>query len=496
MNRFSLALVLLPLSALAAEEFDSGVAVTEGDEITDEAVIEGPNRAAPPQVLPATPLDLSEPEVHELSGGVEARLVQVDDVRKVEVRVIFHKGSFDLDSPASPASDVMGWVQDQATKGITAEEMSELKNVHDISLWSDISNHEHELGLAVPREDLELGLDLMRQVMHEPAFKGSEVKRYVKESARFLEVDGPSDAGTVASYALSHAWYPAGHPYGVRPNLTALWRVKPGDCQTRHATLLDTAAITVLVVGDVTWDEIALPLKNMLGPAGDASPRSERAATPEHSGTRIFAVDMPNAEQSVIRMRVAAPPWTHDDYLGFRVMNFNLGGNFMSRLNANLREDKGYTYGAGSQYNAWEKNAHLTVVVDVAARNTLPAIREIDHEIARVVAEGVTPSEIGAASADSISSWNTVRRTAEDAVGFYSSLLANQIDAAQARTRLEALATITPAETQVIAQRWLSDDAPRVWVIVGPKSVIESDLAELGEVQWISADEAMLGTNL
>ncbi len=466
------------------------MALAGAEELVEPAA--RPDRSAPPVVVPAELLPLDEAEQHTLGAGVRVWLAPVPKARKVEIRVTFQRGSMDIDGFASEAADVTGWVQDLATAELDAAALAVRKDVLDVQLWTSWSNHDATASLRVPRESLAEGLDLLRQVVREPAYPKREIKRYAAETERYVTWDGPASLGAVTGYALSYGWYPAEHPYGTRTDLAALRRVRAPDCFERHGRVLAEAPIDVVVTGDLTWADLEPGLTAALGGLGAAGEWSERAAGPTPT-TRVIAVDMPDSPQAGIRLRYSAPVIGDADRVAFHAVDYALGGHFLARLNANLREDKGFTYGVHTSYRKWERNAHFTVDVDVAARNTAPAIREIQAELARIAAGGATRAELDAAGADAVSGWNDTRQTASTAINLYTQTLRQREQVADGRARIESLLALTPEETQAVAERWLGADAPHLWVVVGPRHLLEDSLQELGPVLWTTPDHAMLG---
>jgi predicted Zn-dependent peptidase len=172
-----------------------------------------------------------------------------------------------------------------------------------------------------------------------------------------------------------------------------------------------------------------------------------------------------------------------------------LGGHFLSRLNTNLREDKGYTYGAGSSYQTGQTYGHATIRVDVPSEHTRDAIVEIGHEIARLVAEEVPTAELAMAYRSWAAEWNNQFQTASSAADLYTQVSREQGTVKDRRDRIAAAETLSTQATQIAAQTWLGDNQPRVWVVVGDRAQVAPQLDALGwKVDWISPSQAILGS--
>jgi zinc protease len=193
-------------------------------------------------------------------------------------------------------------------------------------------------------------------------------------------------------------------------------------------------------------------------------------------------------------MRLAAPTREDPDLPVMIGTNFVLGGHFLSRLNRNLREEKGFTYGAGSRYQFAETWGSLTVEVDVKGENVGATIHEIQHELQRLVDEPVPAEELDAMRRSLDADWNRSFETTESAMGLYRRALNNEATVAELRGRLVAVGETTPEDVARVAAKWLDAAGTRVWVLVGDRKTIEPQLTELGaSVEWVNPPTAILG---
>lgn len=464
------------------------------DDLAEASDSQGPVRSSPPAVIPAEPLPLDDPAVHELGDGRIAWHVQIPGVRKVEIAIAVYGGTQDLaEWPTPLAHSAMNWA-DIATGSHTAEELEILGDVHDISLYSWMSNHAGGISLSVPREDLERGLELAAEVLTDPAFPKKDVKQYVRDELLWHQVNGPNSLSDVSWSALGYGWIPADHPYGARPDLAGYKKLKTKDLIVEQTEWRTSGPAAAVVVGDLSWDEVEPLLTPVMKELGVAEERSEHLEVPTLEKTRVVAVDMPGQAQTALRLRYAAPSLADADRVPFYVTNWAFGGHFLSRLNANLREDKGFTYGAGSSWRPERKSGAVTVYVDVKAENTAAAVGEIEAEIARLVEGGITAEELDMATRNLITGWNGTRETAASARAFYAQLLANEEGVADRLGRLQATRDLDPDATRAVAAKYLGD-APHLWIVVGDRGAIESQLDGLGwHVEWITPEQAILGS--
>jgi predicted Zn-dependent peptidase len=482
--------------ALAAEEppAESPEPMVEGAD--EEGVLDtGPVRSEPPAVASPQVLQLDDPVVHELSDAATLHLVHVPGVRKVEVVVMPRTGVLSLVPPEEHVlGQGVGWLADAASATTDSSTLSSLEDIHNLDVFSTIGNHYGRLGVRVPLEDLAVGLRLLGEVVQAPAFPKAETKRWAVDQRRYFEVTGPASQSRVASAAMAYAWFPADHPYGRRPDLDALEQAKPKSLAALYEQWVASGPVDVLVVGDVRADDVVPPLTAMVGGMGAPGEREAELEFTPTPGRRVIAVDMPGQEQVALRLRLEAPAEGHEHEVAAWAGNYVLGGHFLSRLNTNLREEKGWTYGARSRYRASPHHGSLEVTVDVALANAGPAIDEIEGELARLRDEGVTAGELQLAYRRLVQDWNTTRGTASDAVSRYLDTLLRGESLEAARGRYLALGELSGDDVKAASQEWFGEDAAAVWVLVGDREGLAPQLEERGlQAQWITPQQAILG---
>jgi zinc protease len=492
------ALTALMGPASAADAVPDGA--PESDPLADpladtvELVPDGPDRSGPPQVAPPVLLALPEPEVHPLAPGVEAMLVRAPGARKVAVQVVFRQGQIELDGGVDQAGRAAGWLADAAAGGLSGAELSELADLHEVSLYSGIDLHEGGVELEVPLEDLATGLDLQAMVLREPSFPRRELKRYVTDQRLFYQVSGPTSQAALASAALAYGWFPADHPYGTRPDLAELGRLRPRALRERWQGWVHQAPVTVLVVGDVGWDQVAPAVTAMVDGLGREGPPGAGLALEPPAATRVIGVHLPGQAQVALRMRAAAPSRGAPEAPAAIALDDILGGQFLSRLNRNLREEKGFTYGARSRYQRGEQWGAITVSVDVDVENVGATITEIERELQRLVDEPVTAEELDGTRRLLAADWNRTFETASDAMGRYAAALRQGWTIEGDRARHQAVMDATADDLQAVARTWLAPDRARLWVVVADRDVVGPALEERGwDVAWVDPADAILG---
>jgi zinc protease len=213
--------------------------------------------------------------------------------------------------------------------------------------------------LGAPKRTFAQALDLMADVVLRPTFRANDITR--QRDLRLTRILQQQDQpAAVASLIFNKVVYPAGHPYhnsmdGDSASTAALDSAMVRDFWGRAAS---PAQATLIVTGDLTLEEAKALATERLGawqpPARPLSaPTADELPVAPRPATRIILVDKPGAAQSVILIGAPGFPRESEDYPAITLMNTILGGSFSSRLNDILREQKGYTYGAGSRFS-WQ----------------------------------------------------------------------------------------------------------------------------------------------
>lgn len=241
---------------------------------------------------------------------------------------------------------------------------------------------------------------VMAEVLVRPAFPEREVERLRAERlADLLQVR--ADPGSLADAALARALYAPGSRYGrLEGGGEAAVRTLTRDAVAAfHAARYRPAATTLVVAGDVGVDEAAAMVDQALGAwAGAAPPPAAVDDRPAADARRVHLVERPGAAQSELRVAHVGLPRSTPDYFPLVVMNSILGGLFNSRVNLNLRERHGYTYGARTGFD-WRRQAGpFSAESAVAGDVTAAAAREVLAEIDRIRDEPVAAEELSLAT--------------------------------------------------------------------------------------------------
>ncbi len=196
-------------------------------------------------------------------------------------------------------------------------------------------------------------LDIFSDVLLHPVFPQAEIDRQRNIAlGRLNQIR--NEPTILAAMAVAQTVYGYDHPYGKpgQGTTSSLKSITRKDLQKLHRSLAQPEGAAVIVVGDTSLAEIKPELEKVFGNWISSEKNLEKEFTPpETKPAEIILIDKPGAAQSVVFTALVEPVRKTPDYFPLLVMNTTLGGPFASRLNMNLREDKGYTYGAGCARN-------------------------------------------------------------------------------------------------------------------------------------------------
>lgn len=347
-------------------------------------------------------------------------------------------------------------------------------------------------GTTVPSARFDDAVDLLAEVVREPTFPESEVRRVCDRQVASL-LQRRKDPRSLAADMSARFTFAPEVPYG-RPAAGTTGTVKAirrDDVTEFYAAAFSPMHAALLVVGDVDPEAAVETAHRCFGdwsaPAGGAR---EFQVKPRVEHTTIFVVDRPGSVQSELRISDVGVARSSPDYLAIRVMNTVLGGAFTSRLNMNLRERHGFTYGARSGFSARRRAGPFSIGAAVGTEVTAAALREAMDEVRSLRDEGPTRAEVESAR-DYVAGilplqLQTVEQLASRLAGvFIFDLPDDYLATYQARVR-----SVSREEVARVASERLRPERFAI-TVVGDAAAITADLEalELGPVQVVPADE-------
>lgn len=356
------------------------------------------DRSKPPELGPPPKVSLPPITTRQLPNGLKLMIVEQHELPLADFVLLVGSGS-----TADPASKpgIANLLSAMLREGTTTRKSLEIADqiaFLGIRLSPTSSWESSTLSLHTPTAQLDSALALFADVALHPSFPANEFERVRK--TQLTELLQLRDQGSaIASIAFPAIIYGNAHPYGAPSQGTeaSVKALTTGDLQSYYQTNFRPNNATLIVVGDVTPAQVELKINALFGGWQRADiPQINYSEPPKSGATTIYLIDKPGAAQSSFRIGAVGVPRSTQDYFALTVMNTILGGSFTSRLNQNLRETRGYTYGAGSRFDMRRAAGPFLASAEIVTAKSDSALLEFMKEL-NGIRELVPPAELSRA---------------------------------------------------------------------------------------------------
>lgn len=449
-----------------------------------------PGRDAPPKASELRPLVLPEVSKGKLSNGLAVWVVERHQVPVVQLSLVLKAGAeqdpagqFGL---ASFTSDLLV----EGAGGRSALELADELDFLGADLGASSGFDAASVDLYVPVARLKPALELMRLVVTQPDFPVAEIERRRTELlTEFLQAR--EDPGGLMSLVFPTVLFPKEHRYGTvgAGAESVIKKLSRDQLVAFHASAYRPEGSVMIVVGDVDPDAILAALEKTFGSWKAAAPQPEGAPMPTVSqlqGRRLVVVDRPGAAQTVIRIARLGVDRNTPDFYPLAVLNTILGGSFTSRLNQNLREEHGYTYGARSIFDMRRQPGPFYAAANVQTDKTGAALQEFFKEL-EDIRRPISAEELSKAKNYLAYGFPADLLTTAQYAGELEEVWTYGLDADFLSTYVQRIQQVTAADVQRVAQANVVPE-DMVIVMVGDWATIKPQLAglELGQVQMVT----------
>jgi predicted Zn-dependent peptidase len=469
------------------------VAALPGSVAAQQAA-QAPDRTHPPAVGPAPTLHEPPVERRTLANGLPVWIVEAHDVPVVQVELAVGAGSGADPAQKFGLASLTADMLDEGAGTRSALELADAVDFLGASLNTGSTFDASTVTLHVPAARLADALPLMADVVLHPTFPEKELQRIREEDLTQL-IQAQDDPEALVRIAFPRLVYGAAHRYGTPSIGTAasLRGFTVDDLKQFHAAVYRPSNAVLIVVGDVTA-ATALPLvEHAFGAWPKAAVHQAPAlpAAPQLRERHVYLIDKPGAAQSQIQIGWIGVPRSTSDYFALRVLNTILGGAFTSRLNTNLREEHGYSYGAGSTFDMRVGAGPFYAAAGVQTDKTAEALTEFFNELRRIH-DPIDDAELKKAKNYLAlllpRSFETTRSLASSLAQIYVYDLPADFYATYA-ARVEA---VTSADLKRAAGTYIQPDKFAV-VVVGDRQKIEAGIKalNLGPVTIVTPDQVM-----
>ena len=439
-----------------------------------------PDAAGEPEFAPPIPVHRT------LSNGLRITVVEKKSVPIVSCALMMQAGAI-TDPVGLPG--LSSFTTQLLPEGTSTRSSQDIANAFEF-IGSRLSTETRKEVCLLSTETLskhwDTALELIADVTRNPTFPEHEVERVRREHLTDIR-RGKDDPTFVAERILPGLVFGPdsryGHPsIGTEDSVAALTR---SDLVSHFKANFGPSRANLVVVGDVSVDEVVEQAERAFGTWANAAAETQESTPNTRNGdvtpqpTSIYLVDKPGAAQSVIRAGHVTVPRGHDDYGPLTLLNFCFGGQFSARLNQNLRQDKGYSYGFSSGISWFKESSLLVAGGSVQTAVTKESVVETLKEFQDVHADRpVTSEELEAARAGMLLGYPAGFERPGQVLAQVINLLQHDLPDDYLQTYRDRITSITLEDVRLAGQQRVKPDGLNI-LVVGDRSTVEPGLREL-----------------
>ena len=349
-----------------------------------------PFRAEQPK--PAEPRDFSLPQVKTFKLGRDIEVYLIENHKLPTVTATLEVEGGEINDPknkvglASVCMDLMAEGTEKLDKLAFRAALADIAS--DVSSWA--GNENQGVSMSTLTKNFDQTFELFRDTVVNPGFRQSDLDRMIKRRLESLK-QAKASAASVARRLKNRVLYGARHPFGKIVTEDTFKAITVKDCERYHQRYIKPRGARLYVVGDMDQKKVTEKFSPLLEVWKGRPQRSVRLTRPRSEKGKLFFVDVPDSAQSIIYVMHFGPQRKAKDFFANTMMSAVLGGSFSSRVNMNLREDKGYSYGARASLGYSRSYGELVASTSVRADSSRQSIGELFKEMTEL-AKGTRPA--------------------------------------------------------------------------------------------------------
>jgi zinc protease len=420
----------------------------------------------------------------KLKNGLEVFLVEFHDLPLVDLNLMIKTGGAANPPDRAGMADLTAHMLDEGTKSRSALAIADQVAALGATLSTGSTWDASNVSLSTLSRNLDAALAVFSDVIVNPAFDAQEFAR-VRDNLLTAITRRKDSPPTVANLAMTRLLYGQKHPYGwpMTGAEASIKKITPEDLRAFYDKYYRPNNAALLVAGDTT----VAALKGKLDEAfAKWRPKRSAAAklpapTSAAPATRVFLIDKADAPQSSIRVATVGIERTNPDYFPVTVMNLILGGGFY-RLDLNLREGKGWTYGARSTVDSRRAPGPISAGGEFVAPHSADSVVEILKELTTMRDSDVTDVELTRAKDQIIKSFPARFATRGNVAAQLAELAVFGLPDNYVTEYTRKIAAVTKDDVRRVARKYLDPNRLTI-VVVGDKKTLAEPLGKLAPVE-------------
>lgn len=422
------------------------------------------NRTLAPESRQVDEINFIEPLKQALDNGIPVFTINAGKQELVRIEFIFENINWDAGKPLQAIG--VSHLINNGTIQLSAKEIADQVDYYGAFLQTEYGADQTCVKLYTLNKHLASVLPIIRSILNESIFPEQELAIFIQNQKQSLQVNMQKN-DFLARKHFAHALF-GDTPYGSNIGTADYDALKRADLLSYFKASYKPENCTIFVAGKFEEKEFGT-LNSIMGKGWDntqASVPNKFSFTAPRKGDIL--IERPEAIQSAIRMGALAITRNHPDFPGFQVLNCLLGGYFGSRLMANIREDKGYTYGIGSAVASLKDAGYFFIATEVGADVCSNALTEIEKEISLLKTELVADDELALVRNYMLGAMLGSLENAFSHADKFKNVYFSGLNYSYYENYIETVKTITATDLKALANKYLNTQA-FTRVVVGKK---------------------------
>jgi zinc protease len=430
-------------------------------------------KQTPPAGGPPKPFTVPAHESYALPNGMKVTLVPYGNIPKMSISLVLRTGNINEAKEQLGLADITGELLKEGTTSLSATALAETAARMGSTLEVGVGADETSAQMDVLAEHDVDAVKLLADVIEHPLLPESELARLKTNMLRQIAV-AKSQPGQIALARFRKLMY-GDHPYGdILATEETVNKLTIEDAKKFYAANYGAGRAHLYVAGKFNAASVKKAIADSF--SGWAKGPAAVEDLPKPKTQRLLDVtDRPGAPQSTLYVGLPVPDPTSPDSVKLVVTNALLGGSFASRITANIREAKGYTYSPRSQISSRYHDAYWVEVADVTTAATGPSLKEIFGEIARLQKEAPAAAELQGIQSYLSGLFVIQNSTRQALIGQLRFVDLQGLGEDYLKSYVQKVNGVTPADVQQMTAQYIKPELMTI-VVVGDKSKITEQL--------------------
>jgi len=452
------------------------------ENLEERVVVSSFDRSINPEAGPSPLVIMPDYWETSLDNGIDIIGALSTEIPTVNIRMSFDGGHLLEETEKYGLASLTADMMNEGTERYSAEEFEIEMDKLGSSIFVTAGAQGTTINLRSLSRNLDATLELLEERLFASVYTEDDLTRLRQQTIESIEAD-KEQPSSIAANVYRKLIYGEDHPLAISSagEIGTLENITLDDIQTFSRQSLVSQVLDVVVIGNIEQEEILGKLDFLANIANENVEIPNLPATPVITENILYLIDKPQAPQSEIRigymgsLRYNATGEYFERYL----MNYTLGGAFSSRINLNLREDKGYTYGARSNFSATKYAGPFTASASVRADSTADSIVQFINEITQFRDQGITTEELAFTKSAIGQSEALDYETPGQKSRLLGQIIEYDLDSDFVNRQQEIINGLSMERVNDLAREHLPVEE-MILVVVGDKMLIEDSLVELG----------------